>query len=492
MYSDSGFGFLVLRNMLEGGAFNNFITPDPANIANDVAAFLIWWSPGQYLVPGSFVWLGTDYGLALALTALISTIVGLIGWAQVARSFSVSPFVLLVFVCGLATFRFTTLPFRIYNGGEVLLFGAAPWCLYWLRWAVDKPPAVCFAISLISAALLFIVKLTGLVVFALTVLAIVAIEVIRQRRLPPSILAMLAASGVGAVLFMIFWASRGALPASGAGITFTWQEIFFPISAAAFSGVSGNDLLAWLLIHPSKPILSDFGVTSYVLGPLGLLLLFWVWRRLRNTRYRPMAICLLTIIALSAAAIAAMYFRHANISYIEERNLRYAGILSFLLLLVALDQWRAWAGKALTLIGVGAFAVYGLASFANGERQVLKSHSYDPLSGTSQEIVSPAVLEYLRSQMTANRWQRAIAVIPSSEAAIALPRFRIITSSVDFTPLEVIAKQRWAGKVEKLFVIVQDRMVGNGKAEALLKSFVDYGFDKWRAVQIDGMIVYEQ
>jgi hypothetical protein len=78
MYFDSGSGFLVLRSMLQGAAFNTSIVPDPANIANDVATFESWWSPGQYLVPGAFVWLGSDYGLALALTALISTIIGLI------------------------------------------------------------------------------------------------------------------------------------------------------------------------------------------------------------------------------------------------------------------------------------------------------------------------------------------------------------------------------------------------------------------------------
>jgi hypothetical protein len=63
---------------------------------------------------------------------------------------------------------------------------------------------------------------------------------------------------------------------------------------------------------------------------------------------------------------------------------------------------------------------------------------------------------------------------------------------LDFTPREIIASYKWAGRAEKIFVVVEDRMVDNGKAEALLKSFVDYGFDKWGAVEIDGMIVYEQ
>jgi len=83
-------------------------------------------------------------------------------------------------------------------------------------------------------------------------------------------------------------------------------------------------------------------------------------------------------------------------------------------------------------------------------------------------------------------------VILSPEAAVGLPHFRVIAIHLDFTPREIIAGYKWAGRAEKIFMIVQDRMVGNGKAEAFLKSLVDYGFDKWGAVEIDGMIVYEQ
>jgi hypothetical protein len=146
----SAAGFMAFRSMLEGGSFNNVTTPDPTNIANDVASFLTWWSPGQYLVPGIFVWFGTDYGLATLLTTLISTIIGVVGWVQVARSFNVSYVVLSLFVVGLVTFRYVTLPFRVYHGGELLLFAVSPWSLYALRWVADKPPAFGLAISLLQ------------------------------------------------------------------------------------------------------------------------------------------------------------------------------------------------------------------------------------------------------------------------------------------------------------------------------------------------------
>ena len=109
--------------MLEGGAFNYYIAaPDPANIANDVVRFLSWYSPGQYLVPGFFIWLGTNYGLALSLTTLIATVIGVVGWIQVARSFAVSSFVLLVFALGLNTFFLMSLIPSEYTMGVKCCF----------------------------------------------------------------------------------------------------------------------------------------------------------------------------------------------------------------------------------------------------------------------------------------------------------------------------------------------------------------------------------
>ncbi len=482
---DSGYGFLALRNMLDGGAFNVVPVPDPADIANDRATFLSWWTPGQYVVPGAFVWLGTDYGLAASLTALIATLVGVVGWVQVARSFNVTPFALLLFASGLVTFRHVTLPFQTYNGGEVLLFAVAPWSLHGMRWTVDKSAATCFAISLLAAALLFFAKLTGLVVFGANVLAISLLEAMRQHRVTSAVLAMWTASAIGAVLFMVFWHARGEVPAGVSGFAFNWPAIWFPLTGAVLSGVSGLDLLSWLLPHAS-----DLLVATYVLGPLSLLLMAWIWLRVRDTRYRAMGVCLFVVIAFYVTLVAALYFRGAPIS-LHERHLRYAGILLFLLLLVAIDQWRPPL-KALGPLLVGAFAVYGLTSYAVSARELARERFYDPPSGTSQQIVSPVVLEHLRLEMLRHHWRHPIAVLPSTEAAIGLPGFRIIVIPQDFPIPEMMAGQTWAGRADKIFVVLQGNTLGAGKAEALLKFFLDYEFGRWSQTQMDGMIVYSQ
>ncbi len=478
---DSGIGLIVLRSMLEGGAFNILTVPDHADISRDLARFLSLWSPGQYIVPGAFVWLGTNYGLALSLTTLIAVLIGVIGWAQVARSFTVTPFVLILFVSGLVSFRFATFAFRTYHGGEILLFAAAPWALYALRSAVDKPLLTCIAISLLAAALLFFAKLTGLICFAANVLVISLLDVARKGRLTSSILGMWAGSAISALLFLIFWPARDWGPASP-----SWLAIWFPIAGTALSGFSGQDLLYSLFVHSSTLISFDPTVArdrfEYILGPLSLLFIIWIWVRLRDTRFRAMAISLLAIMAIYTTALMALYSLARTLYLFDERHLRYSGIIFFLLFLVAMDQWRVTVAKSCALLVVSAFAVYGLISYTQGTLEFMGGRYYDALSGTSQRHAPRAVLEYLHSEVSKHKWRRPIAVLLSPSAAIALPDFRVLVA-------DNLSK---AGRTDKIFVVVRENMLSNGAAETLLRTFPDYEFGSWSETRIDGMVVYSQ
>jgi hypothetical protein len=480
--SDSAVGFFALRRMLDGEAFNTITTPDPANIANDAVTFLTWWSPGQYLAPGIFIWLGISYGVALSLTTLLATLIGVVGWIQVARSFSVSSFVLSVFVFGLSTFPYVTQRFLWYWGGELLLFATAPWALYAMRWSANKSPILCFTISLFSAALLFFAKLTGLIVFATNVVAISLIALVNQRRVDSSTIAMWVAAAIAALCFMMFWVARGPMGADASTIPFSWFPILFSVAGAAFSGIYG---LGLFLGHPWMQI--NFQWATELLGPLGLLLMVWVWYRLRHTRYRDMAVLLLTIILMYAIAVA-ITLRHrwgVRISF-EDRHFRYAGILFFLLLLTAVDQWRVPLAKGLVWAVVLVLGLYGLKNYATFAYAQMRAAYYDPMSGISQHI-SPAILEYMRSEVTRHNFQRPIAVIPSPSAAISLPRFRIIFIGWELQPLKKLA-----GRAEKIFVVVPEEMLLSDEAEAILRSFTDYDFDNWSQMKLSGMIIYTQ
>jgi hypothetical protein len=311
---------------------------------------------------------------------------------------------------------------------------------------------------------------------------------------------MWVASGIAALCFVMFWVARGAVPASASTLDAlrndapSWFLIWFSISGAAFSGISGMEFLIWLLGHPWVRTISDFSMgidLSYVLGPIGLLLMVWVWFRLRHTRYRDMAVILLTIILLYASAVAAMYLRAAAIS-IDDRHFRYAGILFFLLLLTAADQWHIRFAKGLACLAVIVLGLYGLKNSVTGAYAQMRAGYYDPLTRISQYIVSPTVLEYMRSEITRHNFRRPIALVPTPSAGISLPRVRILYIPGQYLSLNEIVARTWAGRTDKIFVVVQEEMRLNGKAEAILRSFIGYDFKDWSQMTLDGMVIYTQ
>ena len=126
-----------------GGLSISSLRPSPGNIANDIGTFLAWWSPGQYLVPGAFIWLGTNYGFAIAITTLIATVVGVLGWTELHEALTC---LVSSYSCSYSGWlRFVTSQFLsgVYNGGDVVLFAVLPWCFSALQWATQKRPAVC-------------------------------------------------------------------------------------------------------------------------------------------------------------------------------------------------------------------------------------------------------------------------------------------------------------------------------------------------------------
>jgi DNA topoisomerase IB len=138
-----------------------------------------------------------------------------------------------------------------------------------------------------------------------------------------------------------------------------------------------------------------------------------------------MAILLLSVISLYAVALAALYLHNAHIGVGEERYFRYAGILFFLLVLTALDQRRVPLAKGLICVTIFVLGCYGLQQYITAAYAQMQRGYYDPMTGISQ-VVSPTILQYLRSDARQHHIQRPVAVIPSPPVAISLPQFRTI------------------------------------------------------------------
>jgi hypothetical protein len=86
-------------------------------------------------------------------------------------------------------------------------------------------------------------------------------------------------------------------------------------------------------------------------------------------------------------------------------------------------------------------------------------------------------------------------VIPSPSAGISLPRFRVIHCGLEQHwehQLPAAPKRKWAGRAEKIFIVVPEEMLLNDEAEAILRSFADYDFENWSRMKLAGMIIYSQ
>ncbi len=490
VFSDCGFGFLVWQSMEEGAAFNHLRSPDPEDISKDKDIYFTWWSPGQYLAPGLFLKLGWDYGQAIVATVLVSMWLGLWGWLLVARKAGATLWAQTLFVIALATFRYSTLPFRMYNGGEILLFAAVPWALLAIWSSLGRGFWWGFGAALGSAMILFLAKLSGTIVLAVTVLGASGAEWWHRRRVTAAMAGLAVGSAAAAALFWWGWLSRGDNPAGQANAPELWAAWLFPPAAAAFGGFTLQELLARFLVHPELHMLpgKDLRVLSWVLGPAGLALMFWAWRKLAGeTKSLAWARLSAVVVFLQISALAVLYTKGSSISF-EERHLRYAGILVLLSVLMAADlgggRWKKVAAATVVFFGL-----YGIVSFAISTWQAAKSGRLDPVSGLQQGVIAPSVLRYLADQGSVA--SQPTVFVASAEVGLALPGWRIDAIQLDFTPLAVVETQVRKGRVPELYVVLQKHMESNGKADAVLNSFRDYQRGEWKRTLMDGAVIYQ-
>jgi hypothetical protein len=267
MYSDSGWGMLEWRTLASSGHFNTIATPDPADISKDRLEFMTWWSPGQYLIPGVFTVLGLRLGSAFSITAGLSLLCCLLGWIRVLKHFALSPQAATLAVAFLSTFRYSTLPFGIYHGGEILLQGITPWLIL----AGCHVPVVSAlrAASFAGLAILigFFAKLIGVLVAGAALTAGSVVALIRLRRITIGMVAGASGAILAAGLLYATWFSRGATPASGTGWSFQSSNFILALAAPWGAGVSWMDMLAWLLLNPQWPILRDASELVWLLLP---------------------------------------------------------------------------------------------------------------------------------------------------------------------------------------------------------------------------------
>jgi hypothetical protein len=365
MCSDSGWGFLVWDSMQRGASFNFAVVPDPANISRDVAAFNTVWSPGQYWFPGVMERFGLSLGHAISLTTAAFSMLGLAGWHELYTGFGFPR--RTVATAMIASARFFGLPFGIYDGGEVLLFGVAPWfaLVLWklrtLRW--HHMPLL-----LSGMLVLFFAKLSGVPLAAAMLPA--AVLAPQQPWLSRDTFRKAAIVGTTIVLFgVVFylaWYSRGWTAASSGAHRLQWPLIVsylgFLLTAVWSSSLSLGDLASYIFLHPSQPLPSSLDAINIALLPFAVATFVFVWVRLKDGHadYR-----LFVLLAAGAyVAMLALIFLRGGAVSLDERHFRPVSLLLLVGIVHAFSEQPSRPARAVFGAAAVGFALYGLASFA--------------------------------------------------------------------------------------------------------------------------------
>ena len=504
---DPSQGTMEWRTLVAGGPINSIITPDPADISRDRAMLVTWWSPGQYLMPGIFTLLGIRLGTAFTITVGVSLLICLLGWIQVAKHFALSPRTATLAVLFIATFRYSTLPFGLYNGGEILLQGITPWLILAGCAVPSMRPAWAAVLACLAVWIAFFTKLTGVMVASAVLLAAGVEALVRLRR----ITAGMVGGAVGASLALgslyVVWFSRGATPANGTGWSFRFGDVFFALAAPWGAGISWGDILAALLrrsvLHgevatfDARPITGGdpSAIVWFFLPPVLVFatVILKGWHLRANdanlSRLLMITACFYTVCAL---AMSAIYLKGGDVNF-EDRHLRAAGTLIFVCVLAVVGRLPQKSVHRFTVGILSVFmALYGGISLAYRAWST-KQREIDRYSRTRQPIVDRQAIEFAKVAF-AREGRDSVFVLPSAEiACVFLPGARILSNLIEFESEATVSARTYRGRVRgRLYVIMPTRIAQSVKGTLLLKEFIDYPLDAWEKHSFGSSTVFVQ
>ena len=518
MYADQGMGFLAFEAWKHGGPFNTVPVPDPANIALERGFFVAWWSPGQYLVPGLFQAMGFDLGHAMTITLALCAVIALVGLYLLYSQWGFPPLSIAVTLLLLVSTRLFSHQFDIYGGGEVLITALTPWFLLLLFRLRDFTPLQA-AVLLVAIVVLTVAKLSGLVFGIASIGAVGLLDlwsarpkelqgpvlgvglvtttiklVMRDLRLGfrGKILNIGIALAVFAVLFQIFWLSRGETPTTAAANVFSPGKLLthsIPAFVACFTSIlSIGDFSAATLMHPGHVIFQQrYPFYLIVALPVGVLA-YVVGRQIARSHpdYFRFAATLTIVFWL---VMTVVYVRGGEVT-LEDRHFRQIGMVLAIGIVHAVLNWRrlpafAMAGLALVL------CAYGGASYLVKLRA--NTHAAKGGMGFRHLVLSPSGLDFIRTRLNTPPGGNALVVVPSAEIELEFTTRRTMEIAVDFMePSDLRTRLSFRGRVDSLGVLIQTKMIDNGKAAMVLASFKDYPTDGWTRTPLGDFTYFSQ
>lgn len=493
MYSDSGWGFLGWYTQDRASAFNYSLGPDPLDISREVEAFMSTWTPGQHLLPGLVEKLDTSLGLAIIVVVAVFSVLGLFGWFALYQGFGFPLRTTALALAIIACNRFFNLSFTNYSGGEVLLFGVAPWftLMTWrlreLRWMAVLPLVA-------GAAVLVFAKLTGIVISA----AIVGAATICGDRAWRTwdTLRKLVAAGVTVVLmgaiFYFAWYMRGmtavsmTAPVHPDGLLF---YVAFGLSCLWSASLSLLDLANYLFLNPGRQIFQSIDVVAYAYLPLAIATFAITWVRLRHSHGEYLRFAF----SASAAIVAffLLFWMTGKSANLDERHFRIPSLLLFIGVVHAFTSSRSRLLQLGFAGGAGLACLYGVTSFVTRTEVNYRYPMGD--RGFRQLNASAEAIAFIRKiDLAGPDAKKTLIFLPSPEIALEVRNARSWANQADFESLGDLKARAYRGRIDRLYVFVQKKLLGNGKADAILRSFVDYPIDGWTMVPLGDMVCFYQ
>lgn len=492
IFSDPAWGFLIWKSMQAGAGFNSLTVPDIHDITGNMSRFVAWWSPGQYMVPGVFRKMGFNLGQSLTITISIFSILTIVGYYKVFLALGFSKLTTALSCAVIATTALFTMQFTTYSGGTILLYGVTPWImLASLRFIEIKP----FHIPIF--VLLFLFGAFFKHSFALSAVAILFSFFLYQYLKNMEFnFRKLFIYGVKILIpFFIFYAilyfgytSLDLTPTDVASSKFL--EPVVPLRALVYGFVGpiysffavGTFLSNPQLIE-AWSIPENFRLNLALVIPCVILTGLIVWQILRLPGLK-----LYKSHALGFLLTYGLFFTYFMVAGVDvgtgDRQFRPAGIM---LIPGVIELLRTYSIRPVRLPAIAVvlfFCLSGLYSVGY-QMNVLRQLDNAGSLGFTHQTISRRGLALVRGLDANIPPGDHLFYVSSPEIALEIKRNRVLSSQAMQQPIEALEKLRLKGRIDNVILFLEAALLDDGKADVILKSFVDYDFTSWHSFSID-------
>lgn len=474
---DPGYGFSVWIDMIYNkNHFNTFAVPTPIDINNNQSLFLTWWSPGQYFVPGvTSSLLGLNLATSSLLITLLFSILGLWGWQKIYQFLQFETTTVAISLFFIATSRLFTVNFLNYTGGELLLFGAQPWSIWFFLRYRTHPFKLFGAILSISLICFFLktaytIGFVSLCVYSFFIYVNHAFNT--KKIIHPSLKAVIT-MGVCILCYVFltqfYFLNRGTSP-----ITNTAQP--FKILWSSFETLT-YPLTHWFSISEIYPQLQlRFEISTWITSIYVFFIslgLFFLIKVLLITKYNTARGLFLSFYLVYCGIFLLLYNKGADIS-IEYRHTKILAYLFLPLLIVELlkPQFK------LKIIFFLVFALntgYGISSFII-KKFAIRHESAIGTSGFSLRDASKEDIDFVHSVDKKGN----ILYFTSGSLNVEAIHARKIVGSIDlkFAKDCGFLFDKYEGKSGKIYAFLHKAYQEISSNPTLEKQFPEYHFTR--------------